>query len=181
MFVVYCNVKCYTRAIFKEYHHCFHTDHPERMYFPRWYIDQCLQEVPFPILFMDETYFTRGGVFNHQNADSWAGENSLGIRPYAAQHRFLIACLSWYDRQSFKRVLLVVSNSNICRLSHLFGWVPTKFMWTCVSTCQTPYVVSNDGGSPHYGRCVRENFNQLFGHRWIGWGGLVLWSPCSPD
>ncbi|GFX76957.1 hypothetical protein TNCV_2258201 [Trichonephila clavipes] len=31
----------------------------------------------------------------------------------------------------------------------------------------------HDGEPPHYGRCIFEHLNQVFGHLWISYGGQV--------
>ena len=39
----------------------------------------------------------------------------------------------------------------------------------------------HDGAPPHFNRLVRQHLTNVFGPRWIGRGGPVLWPPRSPD
>jgi len=38
-----------------------------------------------------------------------------------------------------------------------------------------------DGCPLHYGRRVTATLNKIFPNRWIGRGGSISWSACSPD
>jgi hypothetical protein len=39
----------------------------------------------------------------------------------------------------------------------------------------------HDGAPAHFSRAVRDVYNYTNYYRWIGRGGPIAWTPCSPD
>lgn len=57
------------------------TDHPARVLFVWWYLNQFYQDANFPsyVFFKDAAYFTGDCAFNQYNAYLWARENPHGV------------------------------------------------------------------------------------------------------
>ena len=57
-------------------------DYAPRSAFAKWYLEKCATDPLYPVkvLFFDEVYFTREGVFSTHNAHVWAEENPHAIR-----------------------------------------------------------------------------------------------------
>lgn len=159
------------------------TDYPARKSFASWYLDQCRLDPHFPskVLFTDEAYFTRDGVFNHHNMHLWSDENPQGMRPHAAQHRFSVNV--WAGIVGDFLVgpyLLPAPLTSRDYLIFLQEMLP-RLLDPVPQNIKRHMLFQHDGAPPHYGRCVRQHLNQAFGHRWIGRGGPVIWPPRSPD
>ena len=67
-------------------------DYAIRITFAQWYLEKYATDPFFPekMLFSDEAFFTREGIFNTHNAHMWAEENPHATQRRAAQTRFSV-------------------------------------------------------------------------------------------
>lgn len=158
-------------------------DHPARVRFAQWYLDQCRHDVNFPsyVLFTDESYFTRDGVFNQHNAHLWALENPHGVRPHDAQHRFAVNVWAGLVGDCLVGPYLLPTPLTSANYLIFLEEVLPGLLQSVPHTVRRNLWFQHDGAPPHYGRCVRSHLNASFGQRWIGRGGPVAWPPRSPD
>ena len=67
-------------------------DYPLCKAFATWFLQQRATDRAFAasVLFTDEAYFTRNGVFNHHNAHEWGLENPYTTQPCSSQEHFSV-------------------------------------------------------------------------------------------
>jgi len=158
-------------------------DFAPRLQFSRWVLRAEEAEEYFAkrILFTDEAFFCRDGIFNIHNSHHWQVNNPHVIYPHSHQHRFSVNVWagivadnligpylmpSPLTGESYKIFLQDV-------LPGLLENVPLNFrrrMW-----------FQHDGAPAHYYRGARQVLEDKFPNRWIGRGGPVAWPARSPD
>lgn len=188
------DVSCHTvqRILADEQLHPYHyrqvqalqpDDFPARQQFCEWLINRHENDPNFvsSILWTDESYFSRDGVFNMHNNHQWALQNPHTVRVHAHQQRFglnvwagilgnfLIGPFVFPERLSADIFRDFLQND----LDDLLENVPLavrRRMW-----------LQMDGAPAHYGRNVREWCQNNYPDRWIGRGGAIAWPARSPD
>lgn len=158
-------------------------DYPARLQYSNWFIQQHNQNLNFSklILFTDEAGFTRDGIINSHNLHFWADENPHAIIQNKHQQRFMVNVWAGIIGNNLigPFVLEERLNGEIYlqflqqNLNNLLEDVPLD------RRMQMWYM--HDGAPPHFNRLVRQHLTNVFGPRWIGRGGPVLWPPRSPD
>ena len=158
-------------------------DYPARLQYSNWFIQQHNQNLNFSklILFTDEAGFTRDGIINSHNLHFWADENPHAIIQNKHQQRFMVNVWAGiignnligpfvFEERLNGEIYLQFLQQN---LNNLLEDVPLD------RRMQMWYM--HDGAPPHFNRLVRQHLTNVFGPRWIGRGGPVLWPPRSPD
>lgn len=158
-------------------------DYPARLQYANWFIQQHNLNLNFSnlILFTDEAGFTRDGIINSHNLHFWADENPHAIIQTKHQQRFIVNV--WAG---------IIGNTLIGPFvleERLNGEIYLQFLQQNLNNLledvhldrrmQMWYM--HDGAPPHFHRVVRQHLTNVFGPRWIGRGGPVLWPPRSPD
>lgn len=168
---------------FQRVHGLTEADFLPRVHFSQWYLEQETIDPNFAklVLFTDEAYFTRDGVFNIHNNHHWQRNNPHVIHPSRHQERFSLnvwagivgnhligpylmpSPLRGRDYAAFLRNVLpdLLDNVPIATL---------RRMW-----------FQQDGAPPHYFGEARDYLGERFQNRWIGRGGPVAWPARSPD
>lgn len=158
-------------------------DHPARVRFVQWYLQQSVQDVNFPayVLFTDEATFNRDGVFNQHNAHLWAHENPHGVRQHAAQHRFAINVWAGLVGDCLVGPYLLPSRMTTANYRIFLKHVLPGLLDDVPLSVRRNMWFQHDGAPAHFGLAVRRDLNRSFPQRWIGRGGPVPWPPRSPD
>ena len=158
-------------------------DFAPRLQFSNWFLRQEEEHENFAkrILFTDEAFFCRDGVFNIHNSHHWQVNNPHVIYPHSHQHRFSVNVWAGIVSDNLIGPYLMPSplNGEVYRvflqevLPQLLENVPLnirRLMW-----------YQHDGAPAHYYRGARQVLDETFPNRWIGRGSPVVWPARSPD
>ena len=158
-------------------------DYLPRVNFCEWLLERHENDPGFisNILWTDESYFSRDGVFNMHNNHVWAAENPHAIRPRGHQHRLgvnlwagivnthVIGPFELPERLDAETFYDFLQDD----FENLLENVPLavrRRIW-----------LQMDGAPAHFARRVRGWCDREFPNRWIGRGGPIAWPPRSPD
>ncbi|CAK1595201.1 unnamed protein product [Parnassius mnemosyne] len=158
-------------------------DHDRRRIFCRWLLDQ-QQRVPGfieHVIWMDESTFTRNGLWNRRNTHVYSEVNPHAVRQTGHQTRWsvnvwaglfknrILGPVFLPQRLNGQRYLKFINEQLVDILDDL-SLAEYRHTW-----------LQHDGAPPHVVRLVRERLNELFDDRWIGRLGPHAWPPRSPD
>ncbi|XP_071576602.1 uncharacterized protein, partial [Temnothorax nylanderi] len=133
------------------------------------------------ILFTDESYFTRDGIFNSHNTHLWANENPNGYHIKSYQHRFSINLWAGILNTS------IIGPFELP--ARLTGHIYTNFLQTDLLDLieklpldqRRQMFFQHDGAPAHASLRARRVLDASYPDRWIGRGGPVNWPARSPD
>ena len=154
-----------------------------RIQFCRWVLEKQLADEKFleNVLFTDEAYFTRDGLFNTHNFHIWQRQNPHAIHQNKHQYRFSVNVWAGIVHNQLIGPYILPSplTGNVYKtflkdvLSELLEDVPLnirRMMW-----------YQHDGVPAHFHTDVRRYLNDTFPNRWIGRHGSQSWPARSPD
>jgi hypothetical protein len=158
-------------------------DYRPRERFAQWFLNKELEQANFSehVLFTDEAFFNRDGVFNVHNNHEWQLDNPHVIREHGYQQRYSVNVWAGIVHNQIIGPYILPSRltGNVYRifleevLPGLLENVPLDIrrrMW-----------FQHDGAPAHFHIGVRDYINARFPHRWIGRNGPVSWPARSPD
>ena len=158
-------------------------DYQKRISFCNTFLRMCRRDcdIPFKILWTDESTFTRSGVFNYHNSHYWSEENPRKVRINSFQHEF--KCNVWCGILGDTIVGPYFFEETVNRLTFL-NFLTGSFT-DMLDNLPLSYVrdiwLQLDGCPAHYSRIVRQWLDRNFPNKWIGRAGSVAWPPRSPD
>ncbi|KAJ8913995.1 hypothetical protein NQ315_012018 [Exocentrus adspersus] len=129
------------------------------------------------IIWIDESKFTREGIFNRRNSHYWSSENPHSTRERNFQNKFSvnIFCLVKYNQLSF---CIYEENLNTNRYLNIFV---EDFLDELPLNQRRKCWYQLDGAPPHCGIAVDQQLNEMFEDRWIRRLGPWNWPAGSPD
>jgi hypothetical protein len=158
-------------------------DYPKRLQYANWFLQHHIRNHNFgtSILFTDEAGFTRDGIINSHNLHVWDEENPHALVQTRYQQRFMVNVWAGIIGNHLIGPFILEQRLNGAlylqfleeNLNILLEEVPLQI--------RTEMWYMHDGAPPHFDRLVRQHLTNVFGDRWIGRGGPVLWPPRSPD
>lgn len=158
-------------------------DYPARLQYSNWFIQQHNVNLNFSnlILFTDEAGFTRDGIINSHNLHFWNDENPHAIIQNKHQQRFMVNVWAGIIGSNLIGPFVLEERLN--------GQIYLQFLQQNLNNLLDDVPIDrrmqmwymHDGAPPHFNRIVRQHLTNVFGPRWIGRGGPVLWPPRSPD
>lgn len=157
-------------------------DDIRRMEFCEWFLHKC-EDPNFPryVLWSDESNFSNKGMFNRKNYHFWSRENPFLAHPTNPQHRFSLNV--WCGMIGSKIVGPFFYRGSLTgeRYEDFMSHVLEDFVDN-VNLMDRPRIYFQQDGAPaHNHHIVNALLERLFGPRWIGTHGPVLWPPRSPD
>lgn len=180
------------RALHRQRSHPYHfqrvqgllpTDFAPRLQFATWLLEQRERDRSFSshILFTDEAYFTRDGVFNMHNNHFWTENNPHVIRANRHQHRFSVNVWAGIIGNHLIGPYLLPPRLT-GRIYHIFLRDVLRGLLEDVPIqVRRRMWFQHDGAPAHFFRDVRQLLDEQYPNRWIGRGGPITWPARSPD
>ena len=158
-------------------------DFRPRVQLSEWFLEQQTFDPHFSkyVLFTDEAYFTRDGVFNYHNNHNWQQNNPHVIHPGSHQQRFNLNVWAGIVGDHLIGPYLMPSLLTGPNYTLFLRNVLPDLLDNVPIATRRRMWFQQDGAPPHYSREAREFLNERFPNRWIGRGGPVAWPPRSPD
>lgn len=134
------------------------------------------------VMWSDEAQFSRNGTVNRNNMHYWATENPRWLREVA--HQVNWRCNVWcgiYKRQIIGPVFYDGTLTGQRYSDIILTNTVEEFVDNLPLAHLNDMWFQHDGAPPHYAQIVKEQLCAVFGDKWIGRGGPVVWPPRSPD
>lgn len=135
------------------------------------------------IIWSDESLFTRNGLWNRRTVHFWArkGHNPRFIRETSFQNRWTINVWAGIIGDKIIGPVFINGTLNRQRYMTLLRGPLANFLDTVPLADLNQIWFQHDGAPPHIAEEVRNELETMFGNRWIGRHGPILWPPRSPD
>ena len=180
------------RALHNNNFHPFHyqrvhalldADHQPRLQFAQWLLQQEEANENFAsrILFTDEAFFNRDGVFNIHNSHHWTTENPHVMHPHGYQHRFSVNVWAGIVGNTLVGPYLMPSPFTGHSYMMFLQNVLFQLLEDVPLAIRRGMWYQHDGAPAHYYAGARHFLDAQFTNRWIGRNGPVAWPARSPD
>lgn len=155
-------------------------DLPRRVEFAEWFLNR-RDNFSKDVLWSDEAYFSREGIFNTHNLHEWHEINPHIVRERAFQQRFSINVWAGILNDRLIGPYILPSPLTGHHYSIFLRTVLPELLEDVplIERCRMWF--QHDGAPAHFHRGVTEYLNVTFPNRWIGRNGPVHWPARSPD
>lgn len=158
-------------------------DNERRLVFSHWFINECHENPNFfrHIFWSDESNFSNSGMFNSKTHHYWSHENPFLVHPRNPQNRFSLNV--WCGMVGSRIVGPFFYRGSLTgqRYVEFMSEILENFLDN-LNLLDRPLIhFQQDGAPAHNYHGTNELLRRLFGNRWIGTNGPILWPPRSPD
>ena len=158
-------------------------DYNPRQVFSQWLLQKRTDDRDFlcKIIFTDEAFFTRDGIFNFHNYHEWSDENPHA--KFESRHQVRFSLNVWAGIVGSHILGPIFLPQRLTGQSYLH-FLRNDFLDTledCPIAARRGYWFMHDGAPAHFAVNVREHLDRCFPQKWIGRNGPVNWPPRSPD
>lgn len=168
---------------YERVHGLLDADHQSRVQFSHWFLQQQEADESFAsrVLFTDEAFFNRDGVFNIHNCHYWTTENPHAIHPHGYQHRFSVNIWTGIVGNTLVGPYLMPSPLTGHSYMVFLQEVLFQLLEDVPLAIRRGMWFQHDGAPAHYYAGARHFLDTRFPNRWIGRNGPVAWPARSPD
>lgn len=158
-------------------------DYQPRLDFAHWFLQQEEADEDFArrILWTDEAFFNRDGVFNLHNSHIWSVENPHAMHPHGNQYRFSVNVWAGIVGNHLVGPYLMPTPLNGHSYMMFLQEGLPQLLENIPLDIRRGMWYQHDGAPAHYYAGARNVLDRQFPNRWIGRNGPVAWPARSPD